>query len=469
MKTAALAPATSGLDLSKIRVADAYAAIAFLAGLFFLFVTPPFGSADETAHFERAFEVATGAYTGADGVTPGMQAVMDDAFGKVVAGEAFNAADFERLAAVDLGAGETTPWPKPLRRVMRLHSPACYLHLAPVMVAGTALSLPPLTIFYLGRLAALLAGVFLVRAAINAAPKSFRPPLVFIGLLPTTIVFFAAFNIDSLLIGLGFYFFARIAALGESGARLTRRDIAELAAIAFMLGQFKTGYLLLPALALVLPSTQFGGLKARALALALIILPGMAASLSWAMIVKTQMLGDVVYSTMNGNHVEPAAQLRLILENPLDYAATVIRTFTQSNAPALAWLSFIGLGGWTNIALSPFVYAALSFGLLLVWLSGDKPKGPLGAPVGIALQLTLAAGTALAILTLVYLQWNGVGHEVIDGFQGRYFTAFAPLLLAAAPARLSMVSKGARREILAFGAPVAGLTAMASAVIAQYY
>jgi len=200
---------------ARLTIANAYALFALIAGLLFIAVTPPFGSGDETAHFERAYEIATGAVLGAEGVPAGMQAFIDDAFGRAKSGEPVNQGDFRRWRATPLEADTIVPYPEPLRAVLRLHSPLCYAHFAPVMASGIALKLPPLAIFYLGRLAALLAGVFLVRAAIDAAPEMFRAPLAFFGLMPTTVVYFSAFNIESLLVGLGFLF--------SPSSRATRR------------------------------------------------------------------------------------------------------------------------------------------------------------------------------------------------------------------------------------------------------
>ncbi|MGE0181661.1 MAG: DUF2142 domain-containing protein [Parvularculaceae bacterium] len=459
------------MDLARhASIANLYALTALVFGVFFLVVTPPFGSGDETAHYERAYEVSRGAFTGADGVTAGMQTLMDDAFGKVVSGNQIVAADFGRWAAIDLDAQTITPWPQPLRHVMRLHSPLCYAVLAPITGAGVAIGMSPLTIFYLGRLAALFVGVFLIRAAIARAPACLRAPLVFIGLMPTTVVYLGTYNIDSLLFGLGFYFFALIAAMADAPLKpVTRREIARLVGVAFLLGQFKTGYILLPALALLIPAAKFSSPSARLAALAMIILPGAAASLGWAMIVKTEMLGDVIYSTMDGNHVEPAAQLAGILADPLGYVGIVLRTLFASDAPFFALLSFLALGGWTNIQLAPLFYSVLALGLMIVWMSGDKPPAALRSRWAIFVQLGIAAATVCAILTLVYLQWNGVGAPVIAGFQGRYFIAIAPLLLAAAPVRLQVFSVGRRRDIVAFGVPLVGLVAMGAAILRHYY
>lgn len=458
------------MRFAGLSIANAYALIALAAGSLFLAATPPFGSGDETAHFERAYEIASGAVLGAEGVPSGMQTLIDDAFGAVKSGNPIDAGDFARWAATPLNAGTIAPYPEPLRTVLRLHSPLCYAHFAPVAAAGLALNLKPLAIFYFGRLAALLAGVFLVRAAIAAAPDVFRAPLAFLALMPTTIVYFSAFNIESLLIGLGFLFFALVARHAAApDARVSGRALAILASVGFALGQFKTGYLLVPAIALVIPASAFGSCAAWARAMALVILPGALASLLWATIVKNAMLGGLVYSTFDGNRVAPSEQVAGVIADPFGYLGVVAATLFASDAPGAALQMFFAVGGWTNIAVAGPVYALLFVAFILVWLSGERPPAALGSVCGRLLQAGVVAATAFAILTLVYFQWNGVGASVIEGFQGRYLIAVAPLILALAPIRLSLMSDRRLRTGLAFGAPLVATAAMLGAVIAAYY
>jgi hypothetical protein len=451
-------------------IADAYAALAIAFGAFFLVVTPPFGVGDETAHFERTFEVASGALLGAEGVPFGMQRLMDDAFGGVRSGATFKAADFRRWAEIPLQRGEIVPWPEPVRAVMRLHSPVCYIHLAPVAAVGAAFGIPPLSLLYLGRLTALLVGVFLVRAAIAAAPASLRLGLAAIALLPTTVVYFAGLNIESLLVGLAFLYFALIAGhCAEPSRRLQPGDIAQLAGLAFLLGQFKSGYLFLPAIALLLPREKFVNQQTRWTTLALIIVPGMAASLGWAFVIKNLVLGDIAYSTLDGNHVQPSEQLRYVISRPLEYLVVVARTLFASDAPVIAWKTLIGTAGWTNIPLPPFFLALSTVAATLIWMSGEGAPARMTTPVAVGVLIGIFTATALAILTLVYFQWNGVGEAVVTGFQGRYLLATLPLLLASAPMRITLLQSPQRRAALAFGASAVSLFAMAAAVVDRYY
>jgi len=456
--------------LRPLSLADAYALMALVFGVFFLIATPPFGVGDETAHFERSYEVATGAILGADGLPAGMQDLIDDAFARVKSGVPIEAADYRRWLEIELSADEITPWPEPIRAVMRLHSPVCYIHLAPVVGAGVALGLPPLAIFYLGRIVALLVGVFLVRAAIARAPAALRPPLLFVGLLPTAVLFFAGLNIESLLVGLGFYYFALVASFcAEPEKRLSGKEIALLAATGFLLGQFKTGYMLAPALALILPRSKFASRRDQIAIIALCVAPGIIASLAWAGAVKSSILGGVVYSTDGVNRVAPDEQLAHILADPIGYAGVLFNTFFGTQALGVAWKSMLALGGWTNIPVSVASYIILTEGLLFVWASGPKPPAALMSAYGSLVQLGIFAATTLAIFTLVYLQWDGVGAPAIDGFQGRYWIVVLPLLFALTPVRWSLFADPRRRIAVAVIAPLFGLIDMAIAVTGFYF
>jgi len=203
--------------------------------------------------------------------------------------------------------------------------------------------------------------------------------------------------------------------------------------------------------------------------MALITIPGAVASLGWAMIVKSAMLGGLVYSTFEGNRVAPAEQLAAVLADPGAYLGVVVRTLFASDAPAATAAMFFGVGGWTNIPLAAPVYALLIVAFILVWLSGAKAPAAMRSACGRLVLGGVFAATTFAILTLVYFQWNGVGAPTIAGFQGRYLIAVAPLVLALAPFRLSALADPRLRTGLAVGAPLIGSAAMLGAVIAAYY
>lgn len=478
MRAATIAPtddprgAPAGVDrrAGARALADLYTLVAVFFGAFFIVLTPPFGVGDETTHVERTYEVASGAFLGGEGLPAGLQQFLGDAFARVKSGEPVSGADFERWAAIPLKAGEIEPYPDPLRAIMRLQYPGNYVHLAPAMSAGLALGAAPLALLYLLRAVALFAGVFLVRQAIAIAPATFRPAMVFVALLPTTLVFFSGVNNESVLIGLGFLWFAYVASLAaRPDERMTRAEIAGLIALGFILGQFKSGYFLLPALALILPAGKFSSASQRLLLLILTIAPGAAISFLWMATAKTAMLGDVAYSTMPGNRVAPDEQIAFILADPLRFAMIVFRTFFLSPEGGEAARGLGGVAGWTNIGLPAPIYALLLVAGLALWASGEKPPAAMAAPLALLVQAGLFGAVTLLVLTMMYVGWTGVGARVIDGFQGRYWLPLLPLVLALAPVRLSLLSAESARIGLAFGAPLIGLVAMAAAVFRHYY
>ncbi len=472
MRIAATAPIddASGAQSGGLTLHDLYTLVAVFFGAFFIVLTPPFGVGDETTHVERAYEVASGAFLGGEGLPAGLQQFLGDAFQRVKSGEPVRAADYERWAAIPLEASRIEPYPDPLRAIMRLQYPGNYAHLAPAMGAGLALGAPPLAILYLLRTVALIAGVLLVRQAIKIAPVAFQPPMAFIALLPTTLVFFSGVNNESVLIGLGFLWFAYVASLAaHPGERLTRAEIAGLIALSFILGQFKSGYFLLPALALILPAGKFSSPAQRIFILLLTIAPGAVVSFLWMATAKSAMLGDVAYSTLPGNRVAPDEQIAFVLADPLRYAMIVFRTFFLSPEGGEAARSLGGVAGWTNIGLPAPIYALLLVAGIALWASGEKPPAPIRTPFALLVQAGVFGGVTLLILTMMYAGWTGVGASVIDGFQGRYWLPLLPLILALAPLRLSLLSAERARVGLAFGAPIVGLVAMAAAVFRHYY
>jgi hypothetical protein len=466
---AALA-ARSGLRLIPITLANTYAVIALVFGALFIALTPPFGVGDETTHFERSYETATGAVFGGYGLPAGMQVFIDDAFGRIKSGEPVTAEDFARWGAIDLQADHITAYPDPVRAIMRQQSPGFYPHLATVMAGGVALGLKPLMLLYLGRFASLLTGLLLVRAAIARAPATFRPALLLAGLLPTAIVFSSGVNVESLMIGLAFFYFALIADhAARPEVKLSRGDIALLLGAAIALGQFKVAYFLLPGLAILLPATKFASARQRILVLLGAMLPGLLIGVGWALLASEKMLGGIVYSTAPGNRVSPGEQLQWILAHPLGYLDVLRHTLFGAPAGAGYWHSMLAEGGWTNIRADGTTYFILTIALIMVWASGPKPPPALARPQAVALQLTMFAATAFGFITILYLGWTQVGGPVIEGVQGRYFLPILPLLLAAAPIRLSILADEQRRAAFAIGAALAGLAGMLIAVGKFYY
>lgn len=119
------------------------------------------------------------------------------------------------------------------------------------------------------------------------------------------------------------------------------------------------------------------------------------------------------------------AQQNFILEDPIRYIGIIADTFTKFIG--LYQISFIGLFGWVDTPLPPFVvYGYLILLMIVALTSGEKGIKINLLQKGIFLALFLIG--YVLVETAMYLYCNPVGCNPITAVQGRYFIAFGPLL-----------------------------------------
>ena len=406
---------------------------ALVGGLVLVALIPPLAGGNEEMNFQRAAMIANGHLLVKPAALPGGIADLLDITDRTFTeGKQpplhYARAQFDQIAALKLRVDQPRMVePNPIAVL----NPVSYLAQAPAMAAGEALGLPPLAIFYLGRLAGLLTGIALTVFAIRIMPVH-KYGLAALALLPPILFSRSTLDADQLTNGLAFLFLAL--AMREIAApdAIRWRTVAGLAIAAFLLAQAKSAYLLLPLLTLAIPAQRFGSMSRKVAACALICLPGIIASAGWMLLLKLTYFTALEYRTWSGV-VEPHQQLALILSQPLGYAGTLFRTLFATAFIPQSLVDFFGVFG-PPVRL-PWPIIVLLAGLLMAAiLSGDHlVQQPLKAWRTRLLAIAIAAATVLLILTLLYLQWTRFGGPVIDGFNGRYLYPLAPLLLLFVP------------------------------------
>ena len=124
------------------------------------------------------------------------------------------------------------------------------------------------------------------------------------------------------------------------------------------------------------------------------------------------------------NQIDPSAQKKFILDDPVRYTGIMFRTFLKS--AGLYMISFVGMFGWVDTPLPDFLAYIYLFVLLLVSIVSPSK----GIQIGFVRKCILfAALSAIIILveTAMYLYCNPVGAPAIIAVQGRYFIAVGPL------------------------------------------
>jgi len=129
--------------------------------------------------------------------------------------------------------------------------------------------------------------------------------------------------------------------------------------------------------------------------------------------------------TTNNNPFDPPAQKKFILDDPIRYIGIIFDTFGKFIG--LYEISFIGLFGWVDTPLPPFIVYTYLIVLMIIALSGPAKGIKIDFRKKCILLGVFVAGFVL-IETAMYLYCNPVGCNPITAVQGRYFIAFGPLL-----------------------------------------
>ncbi|HYI42075.1 MAG TPA: DUF2142 domain-containing protein [Sphingomicrobium sp.] len=400
-----------------------------IAGLVLVGLITPLVGGNETYNFQRASSIANGELLVRPVALPGGTAELLEAIGRrfplgTPPPYVLSESEYQTLAAIPLRADEprvVTPSP-----ITVLH-PISYLPHAPTMAAGQALGLSPLAIFYIGRLAGLLAGIALTVFAIRIVPVH-KHALAAIALLPPMLFSRSTLDADQLTNGLAFLFLAMVIREIVERGPLPATRIAAIAITGFFLAQAKSAYLLLPLLTLAIPAERFGTPARKAWFCALFVLPGVAGSVGWMLLVKHTFFNDIQYGTWSGI-VQPDRQLAAILANPFLYAVTLLRTLFATMLIPTAVIELFGVFG-PPVKMPALMIAAVAGLFAATILSQHRAAEPRLSALGTkALAAGISAVTLVIILTLLYLQWTRFGAPVIQGFNGRYIYPLAPLLL----------------------------------------
>jgi uncharacterized membrane protein len=164
-------------------------------------------------------------------------------------------------------------------------------------------------------------------------------------------------------------------------------------------------------------------------ALAMIVLPGCIIALSWFYMTGS----DVAAWRMSEPRGVPMEQfevtwkLAFMLEHPLHFPKVALANFEYSFD---LWQQLIGVLGWLDTPLQPWVYPALSGMLVVCFLEPTEAGRSIRLRTAIIAVLTLVCYW-LALSLIFFLVWTPIDSHYVSGLQGRYFIVVLPLLAIA--------------------------------------
>lgn len=407
-----------------------------------VFVTPPFQVPDEAQHFFRAYQISEGTLTGevkggsSGGSLPSSLSTLVRRF----LGTTAIHADVRPVGPQPLSAtlaALAQPLDPHVREFTVFSGAAAYspLAYAPQVVAirvGRLFGAGPLALFYLARLANGVAALALLFLALRLLPAG-RELAGFGALLPMAVSLYASVSADALVIASAFLFIALVLNRIVTD-RWTTGDTAGALACALVFCTLKPTYAPL----LLLGFAQVFFTRARAAAVwrhAAILVLTLVATALWLRYAAPAIVSVKADSSLAG-------QLAHILHRPAQYLMTVLHTLYWH---AFYYRELVGVLGWLSVSLPSLAYLLPAPALLLAL--GSESHAPTRQGVALLLHCcAVGAGCVVLVMTALYLYWTPVGHETVEGVQGRYFLPLLPLatsVLAWTPGRKALWSKDA--------------------------
>jgi hypothetical protein len=177
---------------------------------------------------------------------------------------------------------------------------------------------------------------------------------------------------------------------------------------------------------LELMACRVTGLRRRWSSLALVVVPSFILSPLWVLAVSADIAAWRLLDaeTHPREHFNPLWKLAYMWENPLHFPLAAWTALTVWGDPL--WKELIGILGWQDILLRPWVYFVLTVILLLVPLQKLNLDGAVRARVAVISGVAVL-GYVVTVYLIFFLTYTPLNVDHVRGVQGRYFVIALPM------------------------------------------
>lgn len=402
-----------------IRPQYAFVFFAIIFGFLLMFLTPPFQSPDEPAHFAKSVSFAQGHF-----ISQKINNVSGDflpesilTFEKHFDNLFFNTDSRITVQQIEQSKNVKFEENKKIfvnQKYHAMYSPLAYVPQGIGVFAAKHFTDSVYWIMIGAKLCLLFFYIIMGYFSIKSIP--FCKWLTFLILMmPMSLSLGVSVSADAVLIAVSVLFFAKILQYSYQENNLNNKQIMALTLFCISLALIKQS-VLLSLFVLFIPKTKFG--EKYFVKLACILVPAFISALIWS------KFSYSLFVPMNGSN--PEIQTKFILEHPFIFIATLLKTI-KAYFLALIY-STIGILGWLDVFMFPFMYwiylILLGANAVLVKDSNEKILSSVFQKI---LLFGLCLLNFVVICTIIYVSW-AVPYLIspFEGLQGRYFI---PLLL----------------------------------------
>lgn len=394
---------------------------AFLIGIIYLFMLPPFATPDEGSHYVTVYAESN--------ILLNQEAY--DSTGKVVADgksalylireEKPTKDTYVRYIKGVFGKTESVKDDLTvLRKPLSMKHPGYIPQVLGVSLARI-LNMNGEQILLLGRLFALVWYCFVMYWSIKIIPY-WKMNLFIIGILPMTMQQVVSYNYDSVLFGLVFLLFTYILYLKYTKDGIEWKDYLILTVCSVCIVTIKFIYLPILAMAILIPKEKFGGIKKKiSAAVVLNLISGVAFVLTRLNIFEKAISTEGIH-----NDGLKYYTLQMCLAQPIDTVVIFYRTIQEKISQYLISMLTSPLG-WVEIEVPEIVFLVCVILLLLsIWSENKNIQIHFQEKCIYGL---IAGGIFLLVLLAMLLDYTYIGSEIILGVQGRYFLPILPIMM----------------------------------------
>jgi uncharacterized membrane protein len=385
---------------------------------------PPYDAPDERLHFVRAFLVSEGSL-GIYGRALGSALPVPRSLLWLHPGHRVGPLRHDPEKLWSALATPLAPRDRVRLEFVQPYPPLVYLPQAVGVALARALGGGVGALFYAARVFNLAGFAACAWLALRLLPRR-RWALLLLCLTPAAVSQAASLSPDAATNGVAFLLFALVVRAALGGERpLGRGAAAAILLACAALGWVKPGYWPLAGLVLAIPSPRFRAARRRWAFASGAFVATLVPALLWLLVVRG---ADPPPLRPNA---DPAAQLALVLGDPLGFAGVLLRTLWLQWIPWVA--GTIGVLGQLDVALPLPLYALYPAALVAAAVA-DPADPPLLTAGRRWLAAGLFAAALLLMLSMSYLAYSDVGSPIVLDFQGRYFLPLAPLGMLVLPA-----------------------------------
>lgn len=414
-----------------------FALLAFIFGTAYVYLTPPLWGIDETTHFARVYQIVqNNIFSKKNKKINNIQELPENlvALRNYVKDDLMDNKNLDILSRKDVNDINTYK-----KNINHQFSPnrvnsndiafySALSYIGPILgvIISSYLKLSIGITISMARIFSLVIYIFLTWISLKILQKSKLKWILFvISLLPISLFQASVVSADGLLLCLSLLFFSLIIQSTIKPSQKSKLNLVAITLIAYLLPIIKFNYFFISILIIFYKSTLFKTKKIATGFRIILLIIIFISCIMWQQ--RTGVTNTPSISPRpDGLPISPKSQLSYIIKNPSNFIISIFKSIIIKNDGYT--LSMISTVGWNWVNVPIIVTSILVLSLLLASIYSSNEIKKYKYFINIAGCTSLLG--ILSIFGALYILFNPIGSEIIDGVQGRYFIPFLFPILA---------------------------------------